>query len=47
MQTATLALGAQPAPDAWAALDEASEWQGFSRPLPGHPETWESYLAIG
>jgi Cu2+-exporting ATPase len=31
----------------WSALDERAEWESFSRPLPGQPGLWESYLAIG
>jgi len=30
----------------WAALDDPAEWPAFSRPLPGVPGAWESYLAI-
>ncbi|HSW17114.1 MAG TPA: HAD-IC family P-type ATPase, partial [Ramlibacter sp.] len=32
--------------DAWSALDEHAEWRSFSRPMPGAPGCWESYLAI-
>jgi P-type Cu2+ transporter len=31
---------------AWAALDEAAEWEGFSRAVPGRAGCWESFLAI-
>ena len=44
MQTAALALAAEPAP--WAGLDEPAEWQSFSRQLTGGDGAWESYLAI-
>ncbi|MBL0421035.1 cation-translocating P-type ATPase [Ramlibacter sp. AW1] len=30
----------------WSALDDAAEWEAFSRPVAGVPGTWESYLAI-
>lgn len=48
MQTATLSLngGADRQDTRWSALDERAEWEGFSRPLPGRPGLWESYLAI-
>lgn len=49
MQTATLALGAEPVAAShadWAALDEPAEWEGFSRPVAGRDGWWETYLAI-
>ncbi|MGB4813342.1 MAG: cation-translocating P-type ATPase [Methylophilaceae bacterium] len=30
----------------WAALDDASEWAGFSQPNKNQPDEWESRLAI-
>lgn len=38
--------GAVPDAPAAAALDAPAEWQSFSRPAPGQPQAWESYLAI-
>ncbi|HWP12237.1 MAG TPA: cation-translocating P-type ATPase [Ramlibacter sp.] len=32
--------------DAWAALDEPAEWEGFSRAVAGREGCWESFLAI-
>jgi Cu2+-exporting ATPase len=46
MHTATLDTGAAQQASRWSALDERAEWEGFSRPLPGRPDLWESYLAI-
>lgn len=48
MQTATLLAdtGAAQRTARWSALDERAEWEGFSRPLPGRADLWESYLAI-
>ncbi|MEO8021637.1 cation-translocating P-type ATPase [Polaromonas sp.] len=48
MQTATLLVdsGAARQASRWSALDDRAEWEGFSRPLPGRPGLWESYLAI-
>jgi Cu2+-exporting ATPase len=52
MHSATLSPAMTPAPatllpaDAWAALDEPAEWEGFSRPAAGHAGCWESHLAI-
>lgn len=48
MQTAILSVntGAVRQASRWSALDERAEWEGFSRPLPGQPGLWESYLAI-
>ena len=43
MQASTLAV---PSPLAHAVLDDAPEWEAFSRPLRGHAGAWESYLAI-
>src|SRR6187551_332434 len=40
---------APPAPghaNAWTALDEPTEWEGFSRPVSEREGWWESYLAI-
>ena len=31
----------------WQVLDDASVWQGFSRPDAASPGTWTSFLAIG
>ncbi|MCC2632216.1 MAG: Heavy metal translocating P-type ATPase [Ramlibacter sp.] len=42
MQASTLA----PPIFAHAVLDEAAEWEAFSRPVPQRAGTWESYLAI-
>jgi P-type Cu2+ transporter len=43
----TRASLAEPPPAArWAALDEAEEWQAFSRPAAGREGCWESFLAI-
>jgi Cu2+-exporting ATPase len=49
METALLSDDAGAARQAarWSALDERAEWESFSRPLPGQPGLWESYLAIG
>lgn len=46
-----VAAAAPPAPGvssepSAAALDDARQWQRFSRPLPGATERWESYLDI-
>lgn len=46
MHTATLDSGAAQQDVRWSALDERAEWEGFSRPLPGRADLWESYLAI-
>ncbi len=46
MHTATLDTGAAQQALRWSALDERAEWEGFSRPLPGRADLWESYLAI-
>jgi P-type Cu2+ transporter len=49
MQSATLApdAPASPAPgDAWDAVDDAAEWQSFSRAIPQDAGAWESYVAI-
>ncbi|HKB52523.1 MAG TPA: heavy metal-associated domain-containing protein, partial [Ramlibacter sp.] len=50
MQPAALALDArfadEPVERGWAALDEAAEWEGFSRPLPDREGCLESFLAI-
>ncbi|MDI1271762.1 MAG: cation-translocating P-type ATPase [Polaromonas sp.] len=46
MHTATLDTGAAQRALRWSALDERAEWEGFSRPLPGRADLWESYLAI-
>ncbi|WP_397408386.1 heavy metal translocating P-type ATPase [Polaromonas sp.] len=46
MHTATLDTGAARQALRWSALDERAEWEGFSRPLPGRADLWESYLAI-
>ncbi len=52
MHSATFSPAMTPAPatllpaDAWAALDEPAEWEGFSRPAAGRAGCWESHLAI-
>lgn len=46
MQSATLALGADPALAGLTALDEPAEWQAFSRAVAGDEGLWESYVAI-
>ena len=46
MHIATLDTGAAQLALRWSALDERAEWEGFSRPLPGRTDLWESYLAI-
>jgi len=46
MHTATLDTGAARQALRWSALDERAEWEGFSRPLAGRADLWESYLAI-
>jgi Cu2+-exporting ATPase len=47
MQTAILSPApATPSTNAWAALDEPAEWEGFSREAAGRPGCWESHLAI-
>jgi Cu2+-exporting ATPase len=51
MQSATLPpllapAAAEPRGDGGALLDERSQWEGFSRALPGDSGQWESYLAI-
>ncbi|MDO9113541.1 MAG: cation-translocating P-type ATPase [Polaromonas sp.] len=46
MHTATLDTGAAQQALRWSVLDERAEWEGFSRPLPGRADLWESYLAI-
>ncbi|WP_170954645.1 cation-translocating P-type ATPase [Polaromonas sp. AER18D-145] len=46
MHTATRDTGAARQAMRWSALDERAEWEGFSRPLPGRADLWESYLAI-
>src|SRR5512138_2815296 len=33
-------------PERVRALDDPSEWENFSRPVPGREGSWESYLAI-
>ena len=47
MHTAILSQSGSPArTSAWVALDERSEWEGFSTPAAGHAGAWESVLAI-